>query len=189
MLFRGFMAELRGARIMEIWTTERLTAQRLKHADLDDLVALHLDPDVSRYLGGVRSPTVTTAYLETSLAHWDRYGFGLWTWRTSDGKFVARAGIRHVVVEDAREVEIAYALKRSFWGMGLASEITKALLEVGFQRLGLSSLVGVVFVSHAASRHVLEKAGFLFERDVVFHDQPCVLYRKLSPEAPGGVTP
>jgi RimJ/RimL family protein N-acetyltransferase len=189
MLFRGFMAELRGARIMEIWTTERLTAQRLGHADLDDLVALHLDPDVSRYLGGVRLPAVTTAYLETNMAHWDRYGFGLWTWRTLDGEFVGRAGMRHVVVEDAQEVEIAYALKRAFWGMGMASEITKALLEVGFQRLGLSSLVGVVFVSHVASRHVLEKAGFLLERDVVFHDQPCVLYRKLSPEAPSGVTP
>ena len=131
---------------------------------------------------------VTAAYLETSMAHWDRYGFGLWTWRTPDGEFVGRAGIRHVLVGEVQEVEIAYALKRSFWGMGMASEITKALLGVGFQRLGLSSLVGVVFVSHVASRNVLEKAGFLLERDVVFHDQPCVLYRKHSAEAPGGVT-
>ena len=52
-----------------------------------------------RYVGGVRSPEATRAYLTTNLEHWDRFGFGLWVLRTRDGKFAGRAGIRHVVVE------------------------------------------------------------------------------------------
>jgi hypothetical protein len=39
--------------------TERLTAERLAAGHLADLTALHLDPEVSFFLGGVRSPAQT----------------------------------------------------------------------------------------------------------------------------------
>ena len=79
---------------MERFATDRLTAERLREDHLADLVALHLDPDVSRYLGGVRSAEVTKAYLATSMAHWDQHGFGLWALRIDGGEFAGRAGIR-----------------------------------------------------------------------------------------------
>jgi hypothetical protein len=56
---------------MEHFRTSRLTAERLHEGHLADLVALHLDPDVSRYLGGVRSPEATKTYLTVNMAHWD----------------------------------------------------------------------------------------------------------------------
>lgn len=107
---------------MEHFRTSRLTAERLHDGHLADLVALHLDPDVSRYLGGVRSPEATKIYLTVNMAHWDRHGFGLWVLRTQMGEFAGRAGIRQVVVDDEEEVEIAYTFKRALWGQGLASE-------------------------------------------------------------------
>jgi RimJ/RimL family protein N-acetyltransferase len=84
---------------MDHFTTNRLAAARLCEDHLDDLVALHLDPDVSRYLGGVRSAEVTKTYLATNMTHWDRHGFGLWALRTKDGAFAGRAGIRHILVD------------------------------------------------------------------------------------------
>ena len=163
---------------MDGLTTPRLIAERLHERHLDDLVALHLDPEVSRYLGGTRLLEVTKAYLATNLAHWDRHGFGLWAWRTPDGVFVGRAGIRPLEVEGVPEIEIAYALTRQAWGRGYAGEMTQALVEHGLERLGLPSLVGVVMVEHLASRRVLEKAGFTFERTVAHAGEPCVLYRR-----------
>jgi RimJ/RimL family protein N-acetyltransferase len=168
-----------GAGVMlQTFTTQRLIAEKLHQNHLDDLVRLHLDSDASRFLGGVRSPEVTKTYLETSIAHWDQYGFGLWALRTQDGLFAGRAGIRHILVEDAPEVEIAYTFRQEFWGQGFASEITGALVDIGFRHLSLSSLVGVVFTEHAASRRVLEKSGFVLEREVIFHGENCVLYRR-----------
>jgi hypothetical protein len=79
---------------MEHFSTSRLTAERLHEGHLADLVALHLDPDVSRYLGGVRSPEETETYLTVNIAHWERHGFGLWVLRTHTGEFAGRAGIR-----------------------------------------------------------------------------------------------
>jgi RimJ/RimL family protein N-acetyltransferase len=155
----------------------RLSAERLRDDHLKDLVALHLDPEVSRYLGGVRSAEVTKNYLATNMAHWDRHGFGLWALRTQDGAFAGRAGIRHITVDDIDEIEIAYTFKREFWGQGLASEIAAALTEIGLSKLKLPSLIGLVFVEHRASRRVLEKTNYILEKTTIYHGENVVIYR------------
>jgi RimJ/RimL family protein N-acetyltransferase len=157
--------------------TSRLVGERLRKDHLADLVALHLDPDVSRYLGGVRSPEATKAYLEANMAHWDRYGYGLWVLRTLTGEFAGRAGLRQVVVDDQEEIEIAYTFKRALWGQGLASEITQALMDLGLVQLKLPSLVGLVSVENAASRRVLEKANFTLEGSTIYRGERIVVYR------------
>ncbi|WFU27367.1 GNAT family N-acetyltransferase [Bradyrhizobium sp. CB1717] len=162
---------------MDRFSTERLIAERL-HADhLPDLVALHLDADVSRYLGGVRSAEVTRTYLDVNMAHWDQHGFGLWALRTKDGAFAGRAGLRHIMVDDVDEVEIAYAFRRGVWGRGLASEIATAMTRIGLSHLKLPSLIGLVFAGNMASRRVLEKSDYLLERNTDRFGNDSVIYR------------
>jgi|SRR6516165_9461426 len=164
---------------MEHFSTERLTAERLREDHLADLVALHLDPEVSRYLGGVRSPEATKTYLAVNMAHWDQHGFGLWALRTRDGEFAGREGLRHIVVDGVDEVEIAYTFKRCLWGQGLASEIAKALTRIGLLQLELPCLIGLVSVANCASRRVLEKSDFSLERSTMYHGEDVVIYRNL----------
>ncbi|MGY4622303.1 GNAT family N-acetyltransferase [Bradyrhizobium sp. USDA 4486] len=168
---------------MDHFSTERLIAERLRDDHLADLIALHLDPEVSRYLGGVRQAEATKQYLAVNIAHWDRHGFGLWVLRTKDGAFAGRAGIRHIVVDDIDEIEIAYTFKREFWGQGLASEIATALTEIGLTQLELPSLIGLVFVGHGASRRVLEKANYVLEKSTIHRGEDVVIYRirRISP--------
>lgn len=165
---------------MESFSTKRLTAERLHEGHLADLVELHLDPDVSRYLGGVRSPEATRTYLEVNITHWERHGFGLWVLRTPAGEFAGRAGIRHVDVEGTDEIEVAYTLKRTLWDQGLASEITNALTSLGLLQLEIPSLIGMVSVENRASRRVLEKAHFVLERSATHHGEEVVIYRRAS---------
>lgn len=162
---------------MERFSTERLTAEKLCEDDLADLTELHLDPLVSRYLGGVRSPETTRAYLADNMAHWDRHGFGLWVLRTTLGEFAGRAGLRHVIVEGADEIEIAYTFRRALWGHGLASEIAAALTGIGLSRFQLPSLIGLISAENAASRRVLEKLNYTLERRAMHKDEEVVLYR------------
>jgi len=162
---------------MDRFSTDRLTAEKLREDHLGDLVALHLDPDVSRYLGGVRSAEVTKTYLATNMAHWDQHSFGLWVLRTKDGAFAGRAGIRHILVDGVDEIEIAYTFRRDLWGQGLASEIATGLTKIGLSRLKLPSLIGLVFVGHGASRRVLEKAGYVLEKHTTHHGEDVVIYR------------
>ncbi|PDT87076.1 GNAT family N-acetyltransferase [Bradyrhizobium sp. Y36] len=162
---------------MDHFVTDRLTAGRLNESHLADLVALHQDPDVSRYLGGVRSAETTKAYLDVNMAHWDQHGFGLWALRGKDGRFAGRAGIRHLLVDDIDEIEIAYALTRDLWGQGFASEIASAITEIGLSQLALPCLVGIANVGNGASRRVLEKSNYLFERSMVSRGEEVAIYR------------
>lgn len=162
---------------MDNFSTTRLTAERLHDDHLADLVALHLDPEVSRYLGGVRSAEVTKTYLDANMAHWNRCGFGLWVLRTRDGEFAGRAGIRHLLVDGVDEIEIAYAFKRSVWGQGFASEIASELTRIGLTQFRLPSLIGLVFVGNVASRRVLEKSNYALEKHATRHGEEVVIYR------------
>lgn len=157
--------------------TPRLIGERLREDHLADLVALHLDPDVSRYLGGVRSPETTKDYVAANIAHWDRHGYGLWVLKTPAGEFAGRAGLRWVAVDGEEDVEIAYTFKRALWGRGLASEIAPALTRYGLVQLGLPSLVGLASVENAASRRVLEKADYTLERSTIWRGDRIVVYR------------
>jgi RimJ/RimL family protein N-acetyltransferase len=162
---------------MQRFATERLTAERLREEHLADLVALHLDPDVSRYIGGVRSPEATSAYLATAMAHWDRHGFGLWALRAGDGEFAGRAGIRRAEIEGAAEFELLYTLKREFWGRGIAREIAAALVGIARSRLKLPSLIALVVAGNDASCRVLEKSGFACERSIFSRGEQVAVYR------------
>ncbi|MGY8632228.1 GNAT family N-acetyltransferase [Bradyrhizobium sp. 14AA] len=162
---------------MDRFVTERLTAERLREDHLADLVALHLDPEVSRYIGGVRSAETTEKYLAVNMAHWDQHGFGLWALRTRDGAFAGRAGIRHILVDDIDEIEIAYAFTRGVWGLGFASEVATAMTRIALTQLALPSLIGIVYVRNGASRRVLEKSNYLLERSTNRHGKDVVIYR------------
>lgn len=162
---------------MDTFATARLNATRLAPEDLPDLVALHLDPEVSRFLGGVRTPEVTAAYLETSLRHWADHGIGLWALRAHDGAFRGRAALRYVDLEGVPELEIAYTFARDAWGQGLATEISRALVEIWRTRCREPSLVGIVVKGNAPSERVLRKVGFAYERDATFHGETCGVFR------------
>jgi RimJ/RimL family protein N-acetyltransferase len=160
------------------FATERLSAERLRLDHLDELVDMHGDERIMATLGGARSAADTDKFVQTNLDHWRRNAFGLWILRRiSDGAFVGRAGLRRVHVGDADEVELAYVVKSEMWGCGLATEISRKLIVVGFTDLHLNSLVAFTLEDNRASIRVMEKVGLRFERTFVHRGKPHVLYR------------
>jgi ribosomal-protein-alanine N-acetyltransferase len=135
-------------------------------------------------LGGLHSDEETANYLRDNLDHWDRYGYGMWVFRDrADGRFVGRAGLRNTRVGGNDEVELAYALVAEYWGRGLATEIAKEILKLAFERLDLEGIVCFTLPTNLASRRVMAKVGFEYERDVVHAGSPHVLYRIKAPDA------
>ncbi len=163
---------------IEVFRTNRLVAERLRDEDFTELRRLYQDSKVMATLGGLRSHDETRLMLRKNLDHWDRYGYGLWMFRDqADGRFIGRAGLRNVEVGGNDEVEVAYALRAEEWGKGIATEMAEAVLNVAFGPLAMSEVVSFTLPTNRASRRVMEKVGFTFERDVVHADQPHVLYR------------
>lgn len=167
--------------LIEAFHTDRLRAERLQAEHLDALCHMHQDPRVMATLGGLRSDDETRWFVRENLAHWDFHGFGLWVFQEK-GRFVGRGGLRHALVNGIDEVELAYALMTEYWGRGLATEIARASLAVGFERLGLKDVVCFTLTTNRASQQVMEKVGFTHERNAEYAGLPHTFYRLTAAE-------
>lgn len=58
------------------------------------------------------------------------------------------------------QAELSFWIGKEWWGRGYALEATLALVDFGFDRLGLNRLCAHHMVRNPASGRVLEKAGF-----------------------------
>ncbi len=158
--------------------TPRLLLSRIGSEDFPDLCRMHRDRQVMATLGGVRSDEVSADILQQLMAHWEAHGFGYWMARDPEsGDFMGRGGLRRVVVGGGDEVEVGYALMPQYWGRGIATELARACARVGFEQLGREDLVAFTLPTNYASRGVMQRVGFLYERDVIWAGMPHVLYR------------
>jgi [ribosomal protein S5]-alanine N-acetyltransferase len=159
--------------------TDRLLAEPLDlGAHEEELAALHADPRVMATMGGEATPAESRAWIERNARHGEEAGLGIFVFRERNTRrFVGRAAIRRIEIGGAAEVEVGYALVFEAWGRGYATEIAKALAARA-EAAGHAPLVAYVEPDNAASRRVLEKAGFRYERDLVHHGRDQVLYRK-----------
>jgi len=132
----------------------------------------------------VRDEAATRTYITDNIAHWDEYGFGTWALYAKDGAlrdkagaFAGRCALRHITINDVDEVELGYTFARDYWGRGLATEVSRSVLEIGFGALRLPNIIAFADAEHRASRHVMEKLGFQFEYEGEIKGGWCALYR------------
>jgi ribosomal-protein-alanine N-acetyltransferase len=167
--------------------TERLLLTRMSANDLDDLTRLHLDQRVMATLGGIRSPEQTREWLDRQIGHWQSCGFGLWMAREREsGRFAGRGGLHHIEIDGRDEIEVGYCFLSEFWGRGLATELARESIRTAFDDLNLPELVCFTLTTNLASQRVMQKAGFRYERDLLWKDLPHVFYRLRRPSANNG---
>lgn len=87
-----------------------------------------------------------------------------------DGRIAGHASIESANAAQ-RSAELGYWVRADRAGRGYATEAVRALLEWGFRHLGLHRVTAFADAANAASRRVLEKAGFR-EEGVVRHRVP-----------------
>ncbi|HTW15384.1 MAG TPA: GNAT family N-acetyltransferase [Nocardioides sp.] len=141
-----------------VMETPRLVLTTWKSDDVDSLVEMHSDPESMRHVRYGRPETRTEvedlvqAYMEAQTLR----GWTKWRLADHDGELLGRAGFGGD--DDVRG--IAYAIRRSHWGRGLATEIAEALVRWHLVNAPGLRLRGVVAVGNDASARVLEKTGF-----------------------------
>jgi RimJ/RimL family protein N-acetyltransferase len=162
--------------------TERMVLERLRLEHAPEQLRLLLDPRVSATLWPRAEPPTETdvlAGLAAKVDHWDRHGFGMWLLRDREtGEMLGRGGLQYTYTAGLHDVEAGWAIVPERWGQGLATELAHACVEVAFDQLDLLELVAFTLPDNLASRRVMEKAGFEYERDIVHAGLPHVLYRR-----------
>jgi ribosomal-protein-alanine N-acetyltransferase len=141
-------------------TTERLELRRFTLEDLDLLDRLYSDPEVMRYVGGVKTRAQTETLLKARvLDYYEQYpGLGMWaTLERATGACVGTHLLNHIQGETY--IQVGYVLFSEYWGRGYATEMTIALLRYGFTGLALPEIVAITDMPNIASQRVLLKAG------------------------------
>lgn len=163
---------------LDAFATPRLRAERLTASHWPDLRRMDQNQPFMASLGGVRDEAGTEAYMERNLAHWAAHGFGLWMLRDpATAALIGRAVLRHLEVEGVDEVEVGYGFLPEFWGHGLATEVARACVRLGLDRLGLRSVVAVTLPTNAASQRVMLKAGLVYQREIALTGVRQLLFR------------
>jgi len=160
--------------------TERLVLTPFdRERDWADFVTdLILDPVVTRYWEDFADPALTDDDKEQMAAAeflpWFQEdharGFAAWILRTPEGEFVGLSGLTTADEPvGGPDPEFGCLLATRWHGSGLATEAGRAVIEDGWERLGLGRVITVLESPNPASRRLVDKLGFRFDR-VVFNE-------------------
>ena len=141
--------------------TLRLEVREFVADDFDDLWRLGRDPRVMRYIGTGKplSREGVAGLLGRILRYPVLYpDFGIWhASRRDTGAFVGWFSLKYT--GKSPDVEVGYWLLPDAWGLGFATEGARAMVDYGFDDLGLYRIIGVTHPRNQASQRVLMKAG------------------------------
>ena len=145
----------------EYWLqTDRCKLRRFTPEDRDWLCDLYADPDVTRYLGGVRTPAQVDGLLTSRILDYYEAHPGLGIWMTIERSTGTRLGfhlLNHIQGESI--VQVGFSLAKPAWGRGIATEVAAAVLRYGFLDLRLPRIAGMASLENLASQRVLGKIG------------------------------
>lgn len=148
--------------------TPRLILRPFIEKDIVDAYRMNLEPEVTRYTGD--GGIVSLAEIERRIKEdvwedYEKYGFGRWAveWK-ENGSFIGFAGLKYIADED--EVDLGFRFKQAYWGQGIATEAGRACLTYGFETLGYRRMIAWVLPENKGSVRVLEKLGFVYEKDI-----------------------
>jgi [ribosomal protein S5]-alanine N-acetyltransferase len=93
----------------------------------------------------------TGLHLAIALRHGDRDGDTLY------------GGVGLRIEREHSRAELGYWIGLPYWGKGYATEAAKALVQYGFEILGLHRIFACHFARNSASARVLQKVGMRHE--------------------------
>jgi ribosomal-protein-alanine N-acetyltransferase len=122
------------------------------------------DVEVTRYMGWPIHKTIedTLAFIEFSDQEWRKWPAGPYLIELlSDGTVIGSTGL---TFESHDRALTGYILAKDSWGCGYATEALQAMVSLS-KELNVSYLYGLCHHENIAAKRVMEKCGFLLERD------------------------
>jgi RimJ/RimL family protein N-acetyltransferase len=150
--------------------TKRLKLRAIDSTDARNLYELNADPRVMEFL----SPEYDTleeaeAILPKVVACNERYGNQLGLFAAIEkgsegfiGTFILRPDRR--APDDTKNLEIGYRLQQGWWGKGLGTEGSLALVERAIAQFGARRIYANAMPGNRASIRIMEKIGLGFEK-------------------------
>ena len=142
--------------------TDRLLLRLWRDPDRFPFRHINADPHVMEFFPEPLTTEASDALFHRARQHFNRHGFGPFAVELiATGTFIGFIGLSVPSFEAhfTPAVEIGWRLAFEYWGMGLATEGARAVVDYGFSRLGLRQIVSFTAPANIRSRRVMEKLG------------------------------
>lgn len=154
--------------------TSRLLLRHITMEDLDELAAIHAEPQVERFVGPFDRDRLID-WLKQNQSEWRELGYGrLAIVDRRSGRLLGRTGLKYWPQFD--ETEIGWVLRPDAWGRGLATEAARACIDWGFGNLVSPYLTAMIQPANARSIAVAERLGMSPLRSDVLLGVPVTVY-------------
>lgn len=146
--------------------TSRLILRDYGHADWERVHIYGSDPDFSKYEAWgpntVQDTKDFVALMVEDARSVNRWKFDLAVCLKEGELLIGGCGIRR---DDAKsdKANLGWAINPQFQGKGYATEAASALIDFGFETLGLSLIYATCDSRNLASARVMEKLGMKFK--------------------------
>ncbi|HEY0430094.1 MAG TPA: GNAT family N-acetyltransferase [Pyrinomonadaceae bacterium] len=157
---------------MNVIETERLILRRLRVEDAEDLYRIYSNPETMKFMGqGSASVEETRGHIQKHIEkYYNNYGFGLWaTLLKENNSLIGRCGLLYEDIEGIKDLELAYLLDSNYWGQGLATEVARSIVKIGFDGYNFNRIIALINPQNTASIRVAEKVGMNYEREIAHY--------------------
>lgn len=146
--------------------TKRLRIEALKEEDWKELFQLDSKPEVMRFIhqGRTREVDEVKAYVSRALEYETLTGLGGYftLWEESTDKFVGWVCLRPET-EAGLRYEVGYRLLPEYWGQGIATEASLAMVKKGFLEWKVPEIFARAFAENRGSIRIMEKIGLRYD--------------------------
>jgi len=164
--------------------TPRLIIREFSPEEQDVYLDHYNDEEVCRYLP-VRNIEERIIIFQTALANYvSNKQTGIWgIFNKENGEPVGSCLLRPFN-GNLTVIEVGYSLERKYWGQGVGTEMTKAMVAHAFTDEKVTEVTAVTVLENIGSQKVLEKAGLL-RTDNLFRDNLELAYFRLPKRISG----
>jgi RimJ/RimL family protein N-acetyltransferase len=154
--------------------TERLILRRLTREDLDELVAIHADPDIIRFIGPFDRHRAVE-WLERVDQSWAERGYGrVAITERATRRLLGRSGLMYL--PEFEETELGWTLRRDCWGRGYATEAARACASWAFGHFRIPYVTSLIEPANDRSIQVARRLGMTPLRNDFYLDIPMVVH-------------
>ena len=142
-----------------------------------ELHALYSDAECIKYtIQRSLSEAESWRTMAGMIGHWYLRGYGPYAVEEkSSGAVMGPVGLWYPI--DWPEPEIKWALSRSFWGKGYASEAARAVKQMAAQYVPEMALISLIYSDNDRSKNVAIALGAKFEKEIDFRGIKVHIYR------------
>ena len=152
--------------------TERTILRYITQEDFEEILEMYGEPDTFKYIAPALNKTREwyINFLQTRIDQVTNGSGYHWVARSKENnEFMGLMNLNPIAGTD--KVQVGFQLRREYWNQGYASELTKRVLEFGFDDTGLRVIYGVFDKENTASLKIFQKFGFEFEESKSFEGE------------------